>query len=740
MKHKRLALLLSLAMTMSAFPFSALGADSTSQLPFTDLSPSDQYYPAVSYAWENQLMSGTSASTFSPDVPLTRAMLAQILFKLEQQTGVSYPNNFTDVSEGQWYSNAVNWIASENILSGYTDGRFGLNDPMSGQEVVSALAKYEDYTNGYAQVSELLSAFSDSGNISRGEASQIMMTYLQNRQAAVQWEEEDIFAPIDPADGIQMLYQGYYEEAISLSDGSSATAKVYIPDQAEQGSYFVLLTVPDGMETEDFLKQSGWMDLADQEQFCLFVMESPDGTWSADYIKSAYAALVAGKYYLPFPTFYVVGYGTGGTALQEYIMTNAITVAGAVFINASDIDQDYLTQTANTQYGEIYDGTTITYGDVTMPVWIIDDDLSAAAPVVNYWKQANDCVANGSAFSLGATSYRQSSDSDSIFTPCGAVSQVVTLEEAVDITDPSLAQTLYRDFLSLYTRYGGNFGGNTLAARPDYDELGVDFYTMNLDGYLREYLVYVPERIASSGEAAPMVISMHGANQTYKMMFDISRWWEVADKYGFILVMPNSTLNPATAGKVVTPTWNAVGDPSRANDVEFLKALVNAVKANYAVDNSKIYLSGQSNGSMMTNYMGMMASEYFTAMASTSGPVLEDIPSLTANAGTTPIPLYLLMGEFDFWNWSTTEEGVVRNTISYWLDRNQAGDVDAPDSTSTNGRYTTSVWYNDNQQPMYEYTQTSSRGHSFLPEEMEMMWLWLSQWSKDGDSLTYTPQ
>ena len=51
-------------------------------------------------------------------------------------------------------------------------------------------------------------------------------------------------------------------------------------------------------------------------------------------------------------------------------------------------------------------------------------------------------------------------------------------------------------FMSEYTRYENNWAnGNALMLRPDYDELGVEFYEMDLDGYKREYMVYVPESI-----------------------------------------------------------------------------------------------------------------------------------------------------------------------------------------------------------------------------------------------------
>ena len=59
--------------------------------------------------------------------------------------------------------------------------------------------------------------------------------------------------------------------------------------------------------------------------------------------------------------------------------------------------------------------------------------------------------------------------------------------------EAQLDEKIY-DFLSRYTRYGGNVGGNTVGSRPDYDKLGVTYQTLVVNDRLREYLVYVPPK------------------------------------------------------------------------------------------------------------------------------------------------------------------------------------------------------------------------------------------------------
>ncbi len=84
---------------------------------FTDV-PSDAWYAgAVQYCRENGLMAGTSDTTFAPEATLTRAMLVTILWRQAEKPVVNYLMQFSDVPEGQWYSEAVRWAASETLVA-----------------------------------------------------------------------------------------------------------------------------------------------------------------------------------------------------------------------------------------------------------------------------------------------------------------------------------------------------------------------------------------------------------------------------------------------------------------------------------------------------------------------------------------------------------------------------------------------------------------------------------------------
>ncbi len=109
---------------------------------FTDV-PADAWYAgAVEYCREKGLMSGTSDTAFSPEAPLTRAMLATVLHRMSGTPTVADAPAFTDVAAGAWYSDAVAWAAKTGIISGYGGGTFGVNNPTTREQAVAILWRY----------------------------------------------------------------------------------------------------------------------------------------------------------------------------------------------------------------------------------------------------------------------------------------------------------------------------------------------------------------------------------------------------------------------------------------------------------------------------------------------------------------------------------------------------------------------------------------------------------------------
>lgn len=133
--------------------------------PFADVSTGDWYYDAVAYVNQHNIMNGTAATAFAPGSNLTRGMIAQVLYNLEQkpQGGTSV---FTDVAADAWYVDAVNWAAGKNIVGGYGDGKFGPEDSVTREQMAAILYRYAQYKGYDTKATADLAAYTDVQSVS----------------------------------------------------------------------------------------------------------------------------------------------------------------------------------------------------------------------------------------------------------------------------------------------------------------------------------------------------------------------------------------------------------------------------------------------------------------------------------------------------------------------------------------------------------------------------------------------
>ncbi len=112
---------------------------------FRDVSRSDWFYYDVRYVCENGLMNGTSKNLFSPGSAATRGMLVTILYRLENEPRCFGGVTFPDVAPGAYYEKAVIWASQNSIVSGYTDGTFRPDAPVTREQLASILYRYTRY-------------------------------------------------------------------------------------------------------------------------------------------------------------------------------------------------------------------------------------------------------------------------------------------------------------------------------------------------------------------------------------------------------------------------------------------------------------------------------------------------------------------------------------------------------------------------------------------------------------------
>lgn len=134
--------------------------------PFTDVKTSDWFFEAVKYVVQNELFAGTSETEFSPNADMTRAMLVTVLYRMEGKPEVTAENTFTDVLEGQWHTDAVIWANASGIVTGYGEGKFGTNDPITREQMAAILYRYAQMKGYDVTKTVELAEYEDAASVS----------------------------------------------------------------------------------------------------------------------------------------------------------------------------------------------------------------------------------------------------------------------------------------------------------------------------------------------------------------------------------------------------------------------------------------------------------------------------------------------------------------------------------------------------------------------------------------------
>jgi len=167
-----------------------------------------------------------------------------------------------------------------------------------------------------------------------------------------------------------------------------------------------------------------------------------------------------------------------------------------------------------------------------------------------------------------------------------------------------------------------------------------NFSTIDVNGRTREYILHVPPTYKGKS-AVPLVIVLHGAIQGAASAERMSGMSELADKESFIAVYPNGTSMMGNA-----PAWNAgnccgYAQRESVGDIAFLRALITRLQKSYNIDAKRIYVTGISNGAMMSYRAACEMSDVVAAVAPVEGA--QNVPCKPS----APVSLIVFHGTAD---------------------------------------------------------------------------------------------
>jgi len=202
-------------------------------------------------------------------------------------------------------------------------------------------------------------------------------------------------------------------------------------------------------------------------------------------------------------------------------------------------------------------------------------------------------------------------------------------------------------------------------------------------GLTRVYLEVVPESLR---RPAPLVLLLHGGGQSMRKLFrqrrgGTRRWLHLAERDGFVLVAPNGAAAGGGDPAGDRQSWNDLRPDktegnSTADDVAFIAALIDRVARDHPIDRRRVYVTGSSNGGMMTYRLLIERPELFAAAAA----FIATLPQSEVPDAPRPTPLMIMNGTADklvpYGGGAIAKtRGMARSsdaTLDYWLRVNRA--------------------------------------------------------------------
>lgn len=321
------------------------------------------------------------------------------------------------------------------------------------------------------------------------------------------------------------------------------------------------------------------------------------------------------------------------------------------------------------------------------------------------------------------------------------------------------------------------------APRPDFDALGfvahVSDTSLNLaDGLPRTWYEYVPARLRESAEPLPLVFYLHGINCCGLYGAEQSGWIDLAERDGLAVVFPDATIEDR---------WNGWDDPRLPSDMDFIMALVEHMAQVVPIDRRRIYVSGFSMGSMMSNALASAHPEVFAGAIALNGPhqsylttLDESAPMLLmfkrtsvlrnlrpADEDASPLcavadgkkaafdyrmPFVQFVGLADnmgmpagrAWPLAAEDESLWKGTVAYWLGYDNCGDLAldattpsgfASDTLEKRGRFNVQGWRSaDEGEPtLYRFVTVDRLEHAVDPRALELGWEYVRGFAREAD-------
>lgn len=536
-----------------------------------------------------------------------------------------------------------------------------------------------------------------------------------NTRSELEHPPLDLRAPYRPA------HTGLYAREIPAG-GAGRKAAFFIPESYPPSGEAVFLFAPSGCDEAAFWTQNPhWQSLAAARGVMLVLCLAGLGGWSRqdiqrefDYVDGVLEVLLSKAFCSANEaSYYFIGLGDAAYVAAAFGLARSEIVAAFVADGDCALHPDLLAQIAGMTAMGAPDTPLWHY---PVCAWLNDKGAEATAAYIRKTLRCGEApdfrTAQAQVWLQSPVAFYPNWNDE----PCAQLWCGGEMLSAPEQSDAWL------DFLLRVKRWFGAGNGNLRPTRTA-EGLGLRRYEQVIDGLPRHWYVYEPSNPA--GAPMPLVLALHGYSCTGELFAQNAEWHAVARENGFLVVYPTAWPGITEGNCTPLPMWRngpAVwGDMNDVDDVSFLSQLLDEVAAAYPIDPSRVYVTGHSNGAVMTQMLMQKIPERFAAAAPV-GLTHGDLGVLPyAEAPATSLPAWLIKGEYDI-GCACDLGPDSPNTQKLALLCMQNGVVDAASRDYTQGVYRNKIWYDPAHRPMVGFTEVAGLPHAYTPDMADMIW------------------
>lgn len=540
------------------------------------------------------------------------------------------------------------------------------------------------------------------------------------------------YPPTDPLNPTRPYITGALRQEVT-AENQTRSFLLYIPPRYPISGGGLFLYPDNGVSCEACLES--WKALADETGTALIILEAQSDGWSkrdiqreVAYSEAVFKRAIARVYFsMNESTYYIMGLGAGAYVAAAYGLLNSSVFSCILADGDYHLDARLLGQLAEVPSDR---DETCSKLDVVMPAWLVERKAASGGAVLEALQKANATQDRGLQNDYAAV-YQQN--------PCVCQGDLDALPiSQVCFTDAQKAAQfpageLHRQMLLFalgFKRWLGIGNGSFRPARTEED-MGLRRFEAEIDGRLREWLFYEPTAYKKDpAQKRPLLLAIHGYSCTGKLFAENSQWHTVAQRRNFFVVYVSAFPSNLNFGghTVPLPTWNAVGMQAEADDVGYIAEVLRRIRENYPVDSERIYVSGHSNGSLMTQRLMAEMPATFAAFAPQGAQFHMALTGNREEAARRNIPsdgiirpVWLMMGSEDIGDQDKIEPGNANDLFLEMMCRlNRLNREEA--QYLENGKYQTWTFPNAQGVPLLRFTGIQDTPHSFSPEMAQMYW------------------